>query len=320
MVEETGRTPADVTVMGVGDQGVWALDDLLDDGISWVDYVSLHIEERPLRSKRVPTRLFRRGEWRSAMEIWASPLSGDEKEERIKSCPNVAKLERYTTENRLWNEFAFVFADLGDGEMAEVLGGVTGCGGAFSEVWEAFLVAALPQPAEREQEGIMPLVFDLYRGERAYPAIVMEMAPGAASDRRAAKRAMARRQSLFVRDVLRGIEDAALDWREFQAFFRQTGVWKAWSAEGDTFESALRESIAALSPGGVLSAASKVFLLATGSEAALTLPKVTAGMTLLSETLGGEAEILMAERSEDGFGDGVRVHLAAHWHDSPWSK
>ena len=75
MVEETGRTPADVTVMGVGDQGVWALDDLLDDGISWVDYVSFHIEERPLRSKRVPTRLFRRGEWRSAMEIWASPLS-----------------------------------------------------------------------------------------------------------------------------------------------------------------------------------------------------------------------------------------------------
>lgn len=130
MVEETGRTPADVTVMGVGDQGVWALDDLLEDGISWVDYVSFHIEERPLRSKRVPTRLFRRGEWRSAMEIWASPLSGDEKEERIKSCPNVAKLERYTTENRLWNEFAFVFADLGEDEMAEMLGGVTGCGSA----------------------------------------------------------------------------------------------------------------------------------------------------------------------------------------------
>ena len=136
--------------------------------------------------------------------------------------------------------------------------------------------------------------------------------PGEAEDT-AARKAMAWRQSRFVRDIVQ-CDEAAIAWAEFTAFFQHTGAWKAWSAEGETLAAAMDEAVERLSRGGVLSAAQKVFVLMTGRAAAWSIEELQAGTQRLQAVLHGDAEMLLATDSEAAC-DGVRVHVAAQWGD-----
>ena len=310
MAKETGETQAWVEVVGIGDQGILALDALMEDGRSEMGVLSLQVEERALRSKKAPTMLFRRGEWTEASRIWSLPLTWEERREQLKHWPHVEAFTGYAIEE-LMSQFVFVLADLGDRETEDMLAGVTGCSGYPSDV-DAFTVAVLPQQQGTTTEEADSCLRALCRSDRKYPVVVMEMMPGEAEDT-AARKAMAWRQSRFVRDIVQ-CDEAAIAWAEFTAFFQHTGAWKAWSAEGETLAAAMDEAVERLSRGGVLSAAQKVFVLMTGRAEAWSIEELQAGTQRLQAVLHGDAEMLLATDSEVAC-DSVRVHVAAQWGD-----
>lgn len=137
----------------------------------------------------------------------------------------------------------------------------------------------------------------------------------------ASSKAMAKRQSDFVGDLLHAMQggaNAALHWQEVEKFFSeprrwgQCSLWRAWSSEAADVRSAMADARRVLSHGGALKAAKRVFIMIAGKEGEFSLMEVQDAMDALTATLGEEAAVMLHVNYKRGGDGGVRVNMAVH--------
>lgn len=135
----------------------------------------------------------------------------------------------------------------------------------------------------------------------------------------ARNKAMAKRQSDFVGDLLHSIQggaNAALHWQEVEKFFSEPrrwgrcNLWRAWSSVAGDVRSAMADVRRVLSCGGALEEAKRVFLMITGKDGEFSLMEVQDVVDALTTTLDEEAEVMLHVNCEKEFADGVRVNMA----------
>lgn len=300
----------DAGVIGIGDNGMEAVDHLMKSSFKNVAYLVLHRDAKKLRQTKADAIALEDDSWKG-IEGWMTapieyyPISY---QKFYFYCDLILQGERP----------AFVLAD-----FSESLGRKTAPAAAREE--GMFLcpgkIAVVHVPhIETRNAGkkVMTEDSDLKwclqsLCEHARVVIVMGDDPSAALGTATAN-AVAKRQSDFVGDLLgalQGGEDATSSWQEVMEFlFVRRSFWQAWSSEAADVRSAMADVQRVLSRGGALQAAKRVFVMVTGKEGELSLSAVQKTMDELSALLDKEAEVLLHVNSEKEFDAGVRINMA----------
>ena len=305
----------DAGVIGIGDNGMEAVDHLMKSGFKNVEYLVLHRDAKKLRQTKADAIALEDDSWKG-IEGWMTVPIEDYPISYQKFyfyCDLILQGERP----------AFVLAD-----FSESLGRKTAPAAVREESLFPYAgkIAVVHVPhietrsagkkATTEDSDLKWCLQSL--GEHARVVIAMGDDASAALGT-AAVNAVAKRQSDFVGDLLlalHGDEEMRLSWQEVRAFLstgrlsRWGNLWQAWSSEAADVRSAMADVQRVLSYGGALGAAKRVFVMVTGKEGELSLSAVQKAMEELSALLDKEAEVLLHVNSEKEFDAGVRINMA----------
>lgn len=298
-------------IVGIGDNGVEAVRRLMESGCENATYLVLHRDEKKLRQTKADTIAMKDDSWKVVENVMTAPFE---------SLPiSYQKFCFYYRQTwRFWYP-SLVLAD-----FSEAIGRETAPAAAKNSVYGSTqkiavvhvpLIEKLMDKNETEMRET-----ELYQRfqclcEQAEAVIAMGDDSSASSGAVAA-RAIAKRQSDFVGDLLcalQGGEEAAISWQEVSKFLSaewRGNIWQAWSSEGADVRTAMADVRRVLSRGGALQAAKRVFVMVTGKEGELSLSDAQAALGELTASLDEDADVMLHVNREKKFDGGVRVNMA----------
>lgn len=295
-------------IIGVGDNGREAVHCLMREGFKGIRWLGLHRNPQncyPIGVDVIATY----GSW-AGIENVMLPFGG----EMPKS---VLQFYRYRKRFFQPEKPSFVLAD-----FAELVGRDAAPVAAADSY--AIAVVAIPSLekiiAPNALDFIEAKLYWRFQSLCQHTSVVIAMdddVPSRIGEAR--NKAMAKRQSDFVGDLLHSIQggaNAALHWQEVEKFFSEPrrwgrcNLWRAWSSVAGDVRSAMADVRRALSCGGALEEAKRVFLMITGKDGEFSLMEVQDVVDALTAALDEEAEVMLHVNCEKEFADGVRVNMA----------
>ena len=309
------RSRMDVAdIVGIGDNGVEAVRRLMESGCENAAYLVLHRDEKKLRKTKADTIAMKDDSWEVVENLMTAPFE---------SLPiSYQKFCFYYRQTWRFLYPALVLAD-----FSEAIGRETAPAAAKDSVYGSTRkIAVVHVPLieklmdKNETEMRETELYQRFQSLCKHAEVVIAMGDdSSASSGAVAARAIAKRQSDFVGDLLcalHGDEEMRLSWQKVCEFLsvdrllRWRNLWQAWSSEAADVRSAMADVQRVLSCGGALQAAKRVFVMVTGKEGELSLSAVQKTMDELSALLDKQAEVLLHVNSEKEFDAGVRINMA----------
>ena len=298
-------------IVGIGDNGVEAVRRLMESGCEKATYLVLHRDEKKLRQTKADTIAMKDDSWKVVENVMTAPFE---------SLPiSYQKFCFYY--HTIWR---FCYPSLVLADFSEEIGRDAAPAAAKNSTYgstQKIAVVHVPQ-----LEKLMDKNEAKTRGTEMYQrfqslcedaeAVIAMGDDSSASSGAVAARAIAKRQSDFVGDLLcalQGGEEAAISWQEVSKFLSaewRGNIWQAWSSEGADVRTAMADVQRVLSRGGVLQKAKRVFVMVTGKDEDLALPDAQAALGELKTSLGEKADVMLHINREKKFDDGVRVNMA----------
>ena len=302
----------DADIIGIGDNGLAAVDRLIEAGFKDVEYLVLHRDEKKLKRTKADALALKDDSWEGIEDFMTAPFETLPK--------SYQRFWFYYTLNLTYRRPAFVLADFSEADGRDAAPAAARGKDIFSArniavVHVPMLETLTDKKAEMARTDLCRRLESLCR----YAGIVIAMEDGfALQTKAAAPEAKAKRQSDFVGDLLHSIQggaNAALNWQEAEKFLGISplygeNLWQAWSSEGADVRTAMEEAKRALSRGGALQKAKRVFVIITGKEGGFSLLEVQDVVDALTAALDEEAQVMLHVNCEKEFADGVRVNMA----------
>lgn len=302
----------DADIIGIGDNGLAAVNHLIEAGYKNAAYLVLHREGKKRKQTKADTIAMKNDSWAGIENFLTAPFDGLPKSYR--------RFLFYYSMNLQHRGPSFVLADFSESDGRDAAPAAAKSDGLFPRRKIAVVhVPMLEKLTDKDEAGrLEPELRWRFQGLCQQAHIVIAMGDGLSHQAGMASE-QAKRQSDFVGDLLcalHGDEEMRLSWRKVCEFLsvgrlpRWGNLWQAWSSEAADVRSAMADVQRVLSCGGALQATKRVFVMITGKEGELSLSAVQKTMDELSALLDKQAEVLLHVNSERQFDAGVRINMA----------